>query len=59
MSARKDNVTKFLQARRSTPFELGKAAYVASRSLKGLPYGPGWRQGEFIRGFQTAAGVVA
>jgi hypothetical protein len=37
-----------------TPFESGKAAYNTVGSLKGLPYGPGWRQEEYIRGFYHA-----
>jgi len=60
MSIRKEHLTKLAQqlVGRLTPFQLGKAAWTASRSLKGMPYGPGWRQQEFIRGFHMAASGV-
>jgi len=60
MSARTDHLAKFVKMPpRLTPFQLGRTAWTVSQSLKGLPYGPGWRQDDYIRGFQTAAGVVA
>jgi len=60
MTTRIERLSKFTpQARRSTPFEQGKLAYHQSQSLKGLPYGPGWRQDDYIRGYHMASsGVV-
>lgn len=59
MSTRKDDRSHTTKPpRRLTPFELGKGAHVIVGSLERLPYGPGWRQEEYIRGFCMAQALV-
>jgi hypothetical protein len=38
--------------RHPKPFAVGVAARKAGPSMKGLPYGPGWRQDDYIRGWR-------
>lgn len=40
---------------RPSPFELGEMAARTHKALVGLPYGPGPRQDDYIRGYEEEA----